>query len=197
LPVYPLQSYYYFGTDRGESSGLPFVAGFHSETIQGIALARVDRVSVAMAHVRAVFGAALVFGSLIVVGLVGSFTGMPANQFAKQVMRVQVVLLIVGAVGGAVTYLVPNVSARERRIREHCGELLGVCIAPARISREFADALESHVARLALPASPDDPRCRAVRELVEARLRIVRESDDNAMERRTDGLLEQLRIMPG
>ena len=195
LPVEPLKSYYVWGPTKSRTEGIPFLAQVQKVTIRGVPLACVDRHSVAIAYLRAILAVMVMFGFMpVFVGLMMNLSGHRMDDFAVTVVGLGGGCLATGAAVGVLTYVVPTTSRRERAIRTYCGEMLGVCIDPAWVAPEAADAI-----RVALPRLKNldreaaaGPRSEYLRELIRTRC------DDAAgakhdSEARTDELLDQLR----
>lgn len=192
LPVYPVQSFYYAGPGRTETSGIPFVASSQTVAIRGVPLARVDRLSAAMAYTRAIFGTMAVFGFMAIVPLVMQLTGEHLDDFATSAMRVLVGCFLAGTAGGLLTYAIPLTPGRERRIRRCCGELLGMAVDPARVAADASAAIEEYAALAAPREIPATPRFALLQQLATVRSRIARRMDVDAMEWETDQLLDRL-----
>jgi hypothetical protein len=195
LPAVPIKSYYVWGPAESESTGVPFLASVVKMRLRGVPLARIDWLSVTMTYIRAVLAPLALFGVMgTVVSLVSSANGQPMDHFALTATRLAWISLAAGIVGGGLTYLMPTVSRRERAIRMYCGEILGVCIDPRRVTPDIADALRDIVTQPARRkekgASPSRWKC--LRELVLLRCDAATTADRN-FESRTDDLLEQLR----
>jgi hypothetical protein len=133
LPLYPLQSYYFIGTGPTETTGVPFLASMKTVAVSGIPLATVDTTSVAIAYARGVFGALAIVGFMVIIPGIMYLSGERLDNFAMMATRALLISLIVGAVGGLLTYALLLTPRREREIRQHCGELLGVAVDPARV----------------------------------------------------------------
>ena len=192
LPIYPLQSFYFMGTESTEMSGVPFIASSQTVVISGIPLARVDRLSVAMAYVRGILAALVVVGCMSIVPVIMYFTGEHLDEFAKKALRSLIICFIVGVSGGVLTYAVPLNPRRERRIRRYCGEVLGISADPARVFPETAVAIEEYVAQVASQENHDDSRFVIVQQLISCRSKIAQGIDANAMERQTDEIVDRL-----
>lgn len=192
MPIYPLQSFYYARAGRTETLGIPLLASYQAVKVHGIPLARVDRLSVAMAYTRGILGAMTVIGFLAVIPILMRLTGARLDAFAMTAMRVLIACFTIGAVGGLLTYTIPLASKRERRIRRCCGELLGICADPARVTLAASVAIEAQAALAASPGDLDSPRCALLQQLVTVRSRVARSVDLDLMEQETDRLLDQL-----
>ena len=112
LPIYPLQSFYLTGLIHTERRGIPLIASSHSTVINGIPLARVDRLSVVIAYLRGIFGAMTVVGFMSIIPLSMYFTGEHLDAFALSALRGLLTSFVVGLVGGVATYLIPRTSVR-------------------------------------------------------------------------------------
>lgn len=192
LPIYPLQSFYFTGTGSTETSGVPFIASSQTVVVNGIPLERVDRLSVAMAYFRGIFAALAVIGFMSIVPIIMHFTGEHLDAFALIAMRGLIGCFIVGIIGGALTYLIPLTPWRERQIRHYCGEALGICVDPARVSADTAVAIEEYVARVVSQGIPDDSRSACIQQLISSRLNIAQGIDAIAMERQTEEIMDRL-----
>ena len=134
FPVFPLESFYFVRFGHSTSAGIPFFAQTHSTAIEGIPLARVDKLSVEMAYARGVFGA------MAIVGFIGTFmiliewmTGDPPNERKAIIATCVGTCLGVGIVAGFCTYIcLFTITRRERNIRRLCGTILGVAADPAQ-----------------------------------------------------------------
>jgi len=200
IPLYPLVSFYYAGAGRETWAGVPFVFSVSSTPILGFPLARIDRLSVVMAYVRGAFGTLMVVGAFSIVGLVMRLSGGRMDDFAMKMTFVLLGCLVVGVVGGALSYLVPlGVSERERRIRVACGGVLGLDADPAlvrsdvarqlrQILKENAGLMDTAGGRSRRQGDAVDPALR----LVLTRLEIALGGDREEREALTDRLLEKL-----
>jgi hypothetical protein len=107
VPIYPLQSFYFFGSSESKTSGIPLIASTHTTTFQGMALARIDRLSCLMAYTRSVFAALALFGFLAIVPGIMYFTGEYLDSFALLVTKGLAISFVVGVLGGLTTYMIP------------------------------------------------------------------------------------------
>lgn len=64
LPIWPICSYYRYGGDMRSLSGIPLVFHLENVLVHGLPLSRIDRLSVAMAYLRGLAGAMILFGSM-------------------------------------------------------------------------------------------------------------------------------------
>jgi hypothetical protein len=191
LPVFPLQSFYFLGAGATETTGIPLLASSQSAVIYGIPLASVDTTSVFMAYARGVFGALAVCGFIVIVPGIMYLTGENLDDFAILATRGLLIALIVGIVGGLLTYAIPVTPRREREIRQYCAEVLGVSADPARVQADWGVMIEEFVNQSSWPQG--DPRIQLLRELVFTRAKIAKAIDPVRMELKTDELLEELR----
>jgi hypothetical protein len=195
LPLYPLQSYYFLGRGKPKWFGIPFVARSHTVAIDGIPLARLDRVSVAMAYLRGLLGALVLVGFLSIVPGIMHLAGEHLDDFAMIMLRGMLFSLAIGSIGGLLTYALPLTSRREHGTRTYCGSILGICIDPARVPVSTAAMIQDHLNDLGLtdPVDPDkDARSDDARALVLARAQIALGLDRYELERKTDELLDRL-----
>lgn len=196
LPVWPLESYYFLSAGQSESSGVPFVAGEVTAQFNGIPLARLERASVVIAYLRAVFGTLFVFGFLVIVPGFSILSGERLDDLAMTFVRILIACAVTGAVGGLLTYLVPLTSRREKEIRRHCGRLLGVSVDPAVVMSEVAGEIAKSVEELVFPFDENDTvnaEWTSLRELVLIRCEMATAADPLRQERDTENLLERLR----
>ncbi len=107
LPIYPLQSFYFIKARPVETTGIPFFASRSASAIQGIPLVSVDAVSVLIAYVRSMFAAMALIGCLAFVPLYMNLTGEQLDDHAMIATRVLLIVLVVGVVGGSLTYVIP------------------------------------------------------------------------------------------
>ena len=103
LPIYPLESYYFTCTDSTEMTGVPFLASSQAVVINGVPLARVDPISVAIASVRATLAAMIVFGFMSTVPITMTFTGEHLVRVTMIMMCGLIACSIFGVIGGAIT----------------------------------------------------------------------------------------------
>jgi hypothetical protein len=193
LPLFPLQSFYFTGQGPVERTGIPLLASSQSVHLYGVPLASVDRTSVVIAYARALFAA------LVTLGMIGAMMGImalnnprPPDEFARIMLTVLLGSLVIGVLGGILTYVIPLTPRRERAIRQHCAVLLGVSADPARVPAKLSAALIQYAAE----KSEDDtnPATTLVFELIQTRANIAQGTDKDVMEAKTDELLESLRI---
>ena len=184
LPLYPLESYYSFGTGEKKSQGVP--------------LTRLDYASVAVAYLRGVFGTLAVFGSISFFSFVMWLLNQRFDEFAQYATWFLLACLVVGIIGGTLTYLIPNTSRRERTIRECCGEIVGVAVDPALVQAEFAQALADYAkdveyeSAVVHPKFADKGQFAMAKEMLQVRVEIALGNTDPVLERRTDELIERL-----
>jgi hypothetical protein len=182
VPLYPLQSYYRL--DKGHPLADP--------SVNHIApLTRLDKTSVFLAYVRGLAGTLAVIGFFVIVPGIMILTGERLDGFALSATRGLLVALIAGLAIGALSYLIPLTSRREREIRLRCEELLYLARDPAQLTVEGIASIQHRLDQV----NPDPTgRLALVRELVRARINIARGQDVEGMERRTDELLYQLSL---
>ena len=192
LPVYPLQSLYLVKLGPSEATGVPLLMRKRTAAIQGIPLASVDYVSVLIAYTRAVFAAMVLVGALALVPGIMYLTGERLDDLALSATRGLLVSIAVGIVGGILSYAIPLTPRRERDIRRHCAELLGISADPARVPPDLSKAVVEEVQRT-FPESKTH-RMRLIRELIMTRASIAQGTGDVGLEAKTDDLLEQLRL---
>jgi hypothetical protein len=184
MPLVPLVSYYYAGT--GEEQGIPIL--FTMRKIHGLPLSRLNILSVVIAYARAVCGALLVVGSIIL--LMRIVGGPPRDEFTAIAMLVGVICTCVAVVGGLLTYLAPfQTTRRERKIRQACGKVLGIWADPARVQADHARGI---IAALA-PENQTNKKLTLEQQLTLVRTEIALAQEPEALEQRTDELLEQIR----
>jgi hypothetical protein len=191
VPLYPLKSYYVSGAASTKQPGIAVLAGFHSATVTGIPLQALDKTSVFMAYARGFFGTLLFAGFLVIVPGIMYLTGEHLDEFALAATRGLIIALITGVAGGALTYVVPTLGPREKRIRAYCAEVFGLAFDPARIEANDRAAIQLLVK--AAQQTEDNSRTALLYRLVEVRTGISDESDNQRVEVETDQLLESLR----
>lgn len=193
LPLWPLQSYYFGGFGERTSIGIPLIAHEQSVAIHGIPLARIDRMSVTMAYARGLFGAMLVIGFLAIVPGIMFLTGERLDPWVLTVVRVLVGVFVAGVLGGALTYIIPFTSKREREIRSSCAIVLGVAIDPAQVAPEVVAWIEQSLNGAESIHENDAVRDELIRHLIASRCAIAQGLNVSAMEQETDKVLNQLR----
>ena len=192
VPLYPLESYYFVRFGETTSEGIPFIVESRSTEIEGIPLARVDRMSVGMAYARGLFGA------MAVVGFMATFVVVLMRMLGEQSDEMATIMgycfgacLVVGVFAGLSTYVIPfQMTNRERDIRRACGTMLGISADPARVRLDYAHSIERFLNGLTIVESSQE----LVRELVRTRLRIALGEPQMALQDHTNDLLEKIRI---
>jgi hypothetical protein len=191
LPVYPLESFYFVRFGERTSHGIPFFAEIRSTEVRGVPLARIDKLSVAMAYLRGLFGALVLFG------FVGTFmasmmwiTGEHLDELAMLMAKCVGLCFVGGIIGGGLTYAVPLTTQREKEIRRLCVTIFGISLDPARVRRDYARKIESFLD--GFPPAPGEPE-RAL-ELARTRVRIALGEPKEPLEDHTDDLLERIRV---
>ena len=192
IPITPQQSYYFRAFGAGTTAGIPFVAETQSVSIQGIPLAKLDRLSVAMAYVRAFFALLTVVGFIAIVPIISYFTGERLDSLGRIITAMLISFFIVGIIGGSMTYLLPLTPRREQAIRSYCGELLGISADPARLSAEDARMINAYISQQDSQSIDDLPRDALLRELIGYRTNIAEGIETAIMEERTDHTLNRL-----
>jgi hypothetical protein len=207
LPVYPLESYYLVRLGPGTFRGIPFLVSHASQEVHGLRLARLDRLSVAMAYLRAlatvlVLPGTIMFFVLFVMVLTGSYQS--PDWFAQVLILIVSVMFGVGMLIGGTSYLATyRVDAREKKIREICGSVLGIAADPANIAADsavelgpmikaaMADANIANPSRL-LQNPQEADELQAALLLVACRMRIATGGDRGPLEQAVDQLLNVL-----
>lgn len=192
LPIYPLESYYYSGETPGETYWLPFIVTIQSTDVHGPVLTRLDWHSVAMAYLRGICLAIGFVGFLALIPYVRYLTGEQLTVLEKSTFPIILSCFTTACVVGWLSYRVPVTPTRERRIRQYCGEQLGIGVDPARVSAEVAANMEARVARNTPSENDDQARVSLIHQLVTARANIAQGIDTRAMEQKTDELLTHL-----
>jgi hypothetical protein len=207
MPIYPLESFYFARMGPASHAGIPFLLGQSSQSILGLRLARIDRTSVWTAYVRGIAAA------ILVVGFMGTLFGLymtmtsninPRDPVQRNLLPVAVAVLTAAVLLGAptyyFTYVVPD---REKRIRQFCGEILGIAADPAHVELETAKEL-IRLAREALARTGITEPTRAARNLaaasadqkrlllVLARGMIAVKGTSDALEALADSILESV-----
>lgn len=194
LPIFPIRSFYFVGKGPTTKAGVPFLASTQTTSIAGLPLASVDLTSVVMAYLRGLFGALAIIGCMAMVPGIMELTGEHLDEFAMMMTIGLVVSLVVGVLGGSLTYAVPLTSRRDRDIRQFRAELLGISADPARVTPDAKALIRSWLD--AAGSASDAARTRTIRRLIEVRLGLPDPENGRALEDRTDDLLEQLRVAP-
>jgi hypothetical protein len=150
--------------------------------------------SVLVGYLRGIFGALVLFGFLLLfmpafLYLIGDRGG----GFSPGFLRWVFVLFSVGVLGGTLSYVVPLTNRREKDIRRYCGEILGIAADPAWVIPETSAQLAEQVATLTPAREPS--KAALIRELIKTRANIAQGIERGPMERRTDDLLSQLRLL--
>jgi hypothetical protein len=145
LPIYPLESYYLrrLGKEVGPRS--IFFGGLTERAIVGIPCNRFNRLSVAIAYVRALGAALTVVGAM---GVFGFVVGSLCDATFRFNGERQILIIVVGSILAAgllvalptylFTFIVP---ARDRRIRQACARVLGIAADPANVKAEIANEM--------------------------------------------------------
>jgi hypothetical protein len=120
-------------------------------------------------------------------------TGEQLDGLAQTAMKVQIVCLVVGVVGGLLTYVIPLTPRREREIRSYCAELLLIAVDPAQVPAHNARSIEQYASDPLPDELARQPQGELIRQLVLVRARIGQNRDAVRMEQQTDILLERLR----
>jgi hypothetical protein len=203
FPIVPVASFYFAGIQHTATEGVPLGLRHETSVIHGIALARVDKFSVLIAFVRGFAVSMLLIGFLAIVPVVMRITGEHLDEIANGIMRALLGCFAFGAALGVVSYLLPfQVSSRERAIRGHCARVLGIAADLARARQDVAARLDraldearfgdgGHTAQRASETSQDHG---LLLILVRTRVRIALGDAPEALEHRTDELLEAIRL---
>jgi hypothetical protein len=198
IPLVPIRSYYLGRLGPAKTTGIPFLMMTHKVKVTGIPLARIDWLSVRIAYVRALFAVLFLLGLLgsLLVGdpaLIISLQGGGLDEAAWTFVSAALVCLGVAVVGGGLTYLIPTTTRRERAIRQYCGELLGMCIDPARVTRKSAGAIREFTLGI-VPQSEGESRSRQslIRDLILVRCQRAEGAAPDLVRATTDELLAHL-----
>lgn len=188
LPIFPLQSAYDLSYVRTQD--VPFNAQSGDTPINGLTLSRIDFTSVLIAYARYFFGGLAVLGGLVSgILTAGVLTGQEVDGVGLTILKVFAVIFAVGIAGTVLTYWLPLLSSRDRKIRERCSELLVIAIDPARISASDCVSISQFMAK---NSQTLDQRAQLIAALVSARIAIANDQNVAQMERETDKLLNQL-----
>ena len=186
LPVIPLQSVY----DLGYARNIPFAAQSSDTIIQGLKLARIDIASVLIAYARYFFGGLAVLGGLVSgILTAGYFAGQAFDDVGWTVFKTSTGIFAVGLAGTILTYWVPLLSERERKIRELCSELLEMAIDPAMITAKDCAPIAEFISS---SSTTFNQRDQLIAALISARISISGNANIQEMEHATDRLLDQL-----
>ncbi|MGC1272599.1 MAG: hypothetical protein WBC44_02740 [Planctomycetaceae bacterium] len=198
VPLYPLASFYCAGAGPMTATGLPFVFSVKSASIVGLPLARIDRFSTTMAYVRGLCGTLVVIGFLSIVPIVMHLSGERLDDFATAAMIALMCSFLIGCIGGGMSYLIPlGVSERDQSIRLWCGRILGIEADPAAVRADVVEHLAEALSEAAEQEEIDSKDDRLAQELTLVRLKIALGDPPEALETRTDRLLERLGLATG
>ncbi len=192
LPIYPVESFYLMTLGPLDQHGIPFGPKRFTREFQGLPLSKLDALSVATAYLRGVFAFLAVLGSLVLVPGYSLIRGEQLDEVAMLIVKILIGSLLIGLVGGGLSYILCPISAREKSIRACCGELLGIAIDPARIPPDWNQSLLAETQ--AADVFDTSERDRLIRRLVQARVRMADADEEDSAERLTDELLESLRL---
>ncbi len=180
---------------KSTSGGIPLILTTHSRAIEGLPLARVDKLSVVMAYARGVFGA------LAVAGFIGTFMmcmmWLTGNGYHLDDRKTIIAICVgscfgIGTAAGLCTYLFPfQMTKREKDIRRLCGTILGISADPARVRLDFAKSIHHRLSATTVV----DELPKLAHELACTRVRIALGEPRLPLEDHTDDVLEQIRIM--
>lgn len=204
IPLYPLESYYLMRLGKDSFRGIPLIASATSRSIVGLRLARVDRLSVAMAYVRACAAILAMPGFLLLMITLVTLLNGSLNEndaFQRNSLSISLGLLGAGSVIGLSSYYATYVvDGRQKRIREVCGEILGIAADPAQIDVDTAAELMTPIKEALTKAEVNEPtkllrnpqlasREQAGLLLVACRLRMATGGDREKLEQAVDDLL--------
>jgi hypothetical protein len=183
FPCVPKQSFYVFPKDH---TGAEEVA---------LELQRIDRTSAAMAYARGLFGALVVVGFIgaiftIVMALCGP--NRPLDDLGLLFRNTLLICLVAGLLGGIVSYWIPLVGRRERKIRAYCGQLCMICVDPAVLRSQYSSYLHSLVERTVQAEHLTEQRQKLLLSLFSTRSRLAEFPGNAFLEAETDQLLQQL-----
>lgn len=195
FPIRPIQSYFLKMQDPELWSVEPLLRhDDNGDPLQAYPLRSIDRVSLAMAYARWALGLMLTAIIPLLFILIHHLSGDPLPDGGGLATRLLVSALAIGVVGGALSYLFPRVPDRERRIRTHCGECLGMAADPALVWLHWASEIIETLKRR--PVTPGTPRrAMLIRDLTVTRARLALADDPRALEERTDRLLDELEVL--
>ncbi|WP_337176871.1 hypothetical protein [Paludisphaera sp.] len=193
MPLYPRESFYVKPQAPRAWACEPVLFRDDGKVLQALPLTSIDRASVIMAYMRGLFALLTLSGVLLLVPAIHSLMGEPLDDLGRIATRVMSASALIGIVGGCLSYAVPLLTERERRIRRSCGECLGLAVDPARL---WGDQAEKIVDILSAGPEPrDSTRHRLIRDLTRTRARLAYAAEVAALEARTDRLLEELEFL--
>jgi hypothetical protein len=188
IPVFPLESWYFIRIVATISDGVPFIAQNRSMEIEGIPLARLDKLSIAIAYARAVF-TAMAVGGAVALALLYIFGKGDITERETEIGTVFGTIAAIGTVAASCTYILPfQMTRRERNIRRLCGPVLKIAADPARVRRDYVSLMERVLDRSAVVSGLTE----MVHELARTRMRIALGEPRLALENHTDTLLERI-----
>lgn len=207
FPLFPVESYYLYRVGPEQRDGVPLIFGTTSKAIVGLRLARVNRLSATIAYLRAIGAAVGLFGVTGVVMWIALSFSMPmkdGDPIRRYWLPVASTLVVTGIVISMPTYYFTYVvPIRDKSIRRHCGDVLGIAADPAhceletarelfRLTRDLLTESGISVPKKVVndPSLTDADQKRLL--LVLARIMIAIEGRRDALERLTDSLLLQL-----
>lgn len=142
FPLDARKSFYEWNSAKINANDIRVTSAINHLAEGRLPLTSVDRTSVKIALIRAVCSLLILFGFIVTfVGLLVTNDPKPPDAFARNLLLIMQLMLLIGLSVGLLTYLVPTISKRDRLIREYCGEVLGICIDPARISARIASEI--------------------------------------------------------
>lgn len=192
LPLRPERSFFLKLQDPEDWQCEPVLRRDEDDgVVQAFPLRSIDRASVTMAYLRGVFGLMLIAGVFLLFPLIHQLMGEPLPEGGGLVIKLLATALMLGVVGGLLSYIFPRIPERDRRIRSCCGECLGVAADPALIWPEWAEEIIAILKQRPIPPGAS-PRVRLVRELTCTRARMASAADVHPLEARTDLLLDKL-----
>jgi hypothetical protein len=139
IPIWPSKSYYCWGPNLKQQSGIPFVLSEHQVSIQGFQLQQIDRLSVVFAYLRALLAVLFFLG--FVASLIAVMSAAPKNEEQILIRRFSYGTFFGSLLLGGASYLIPTENRTQREIRRYCGEELQVCIDPAKVVPEVVNHL--------------------------------------------------------
>jgi len=201
-PLFPLESFFFARRGNLSSDLISLIFGADATTPLAIPLARIDKLSVAMAYFRGVCGTLVLVGCISLIPAIMHLSGERLDHFAIVMTQALVSCLIVGAAFGALSYCLPwQMGGRQKSIRRACGGVLGMDADPAMFRRDVAEEIETFLGdqiagdklRGAEKLGGADDVSDMRLQLVAVRLQIALGGPRQSLEQRSDELLENIR----
>lgn len=197
-PIFPLESLYYARQGDSNSDLISLIYGTDATAPRAIPLARIDKLSVAMAYFRGLCATLALVGCISLVPAVMHFSGERLDRVAIMMTQVLVSCLIAGTAAGALSYCIPwQTGNRQRSIRRASCRVLGMDADPAMFRRDVAEEIAAftggRIAGDELPSGEVEEAIDLSMRLVATRLEIALGGPVQLLEQRSDKLLDRIR----